>query len=259
MDEIIRKPWAGVDQLLQTIWVSGALLDHEANIVEVSEGWKRFADEAGLKLKRYGVGQNYLKYCVFGDVQSVHIITGLKQVLGGEIDFFGTLYPCDTPDRARLFMMAAFAASGPPTTTVVLHLDLSEHFQGRRNPSAALFGLGAAATQQVHEDIKKTVRRSILEAFADRAQRGAESSVTGDIAEQKKLSALTSRQLEVLAQLGIGATNAEIAGRCSLSLDAAKTQVSAIVRKLGLRNRTEAALFAARNGIVAAPSRSVSP
>jgi DNA-binding CsgD family transcriptional regulator len=258
VDVITQRSWAGIDQLLRNIWVSGALLDGRGTIVEVSDGWKRFADDAGLKLKRYGIGQDYLKHCLFGDVQSVHIIGGLKQVLAGEIDFFGTLYPCDTPERARLFMMVAFGVSGVPGATVVLHLDLSEHFQGKSNPSAALFGLGAAATQQVHEDIKKTVRRSILEAFAERAQRGAAAPDIANVAEQKKLNALTSRQMEVLAQLGIGATNAEIAERCSLSLDATKTQAAAIVRKLGLRNRTEAALFAARNGIVAAHRQSPS-
>jgi DNA-binding CsgD family transcriptional regulator len=256
VDDIPHRARLDIDQLLRTIWISGALLDSRGTIIEVSEGWKRFADDAGLKLRRYGIGQDYLKHCVFGDVQSVHIIGGLKQVLAGEIDFFGTLYPCDTPERARLFMMAAFGVSGAPSATVVLHLDLSEHFQGKSDPSAALFGLGAAATHQAHEDIKKTVRRSILEAFAERSQRGAGASNIANAVEQKKLNALTPRQLEVLTQLGTGATNAEIAERCSLSLDAAKAQVATIVRKLGLRNRTEAALFAARNGIVAASARS---
>src|SRR3954466_8399989 len=151
VDDIPHRARLDIDQLLRTIWISGALLDSRGMIIEVSEGWKRFADDAGLKLRRYGIGQDYLKHCVFGDVQSAHIIGGLKQVLAGEIDFFGTLYPCDSPDRARLFMMAAFGAPDSRRLTVVLHLDLSEHFQGKSNPSAALFGLGAAATQQVHD------------------------------------------------------------------------------------------------------------
>jgi DNA-binding NarL/FixJ family response regulator len=63
-------------------------------------------------------------------------------------------------------------------------------------------------------------------------------------------SVLTAREREVLELLATGATNREIAARLHLGPDAIKKHAAAVYRKLGVRNRTEAAqraleLFAA--------------
>lgn len=52
---------------------------------------------------------------------------------------------------------------------------------------------------------------------------------------------LTRRELEVLALLGGGASNADIAARLCISTDTAKSHVRQIFRKLGANNRVEAA------------------
>ena len=46
--------------------------------------------------------------------------------------------------------------------------------------------------------------------------------------------------------VGRGATNAEIAGELYISEGTAKNNVSKILRKLGLRDRTQLALYAAK-------------
>jgi two-component system response regulator DesR len=53
-------------------------------------------------------------------------------------------------------------------------------------------------------------------------------------------SQLSDRDHEVLALLASGATNREIAAELHLSAEAIKKHASAIYRKLGVRNRTEA-------------------
>lgn len=54
-------------------------------------------------------------------------------------------------------------------------------------------------------------------------------------------SALTEREAQVLRLLARGATNREIAAELHLGPDAIKKHASAVYRKLGVRNRTEAA------------------
>jgi len=63
-------------------------------------------------------------------------------------------------------------------------------------------------------------------------------------------SALTPRELEVLALVGTGRANKEIAAELSISERTARTHVSNILRKLGLASRTQAALWAVREGLV---------
>jgi DNA-binding NarL/FixJ family response regulator len=60
------------------------------------------------------------------------------------------------------------------------------------------------------------------------------------------LSRLSKRECEVLALLGEGLRNREIAQRLYISDATAKTHVRHILEKLRFRNRAEAAAFAAR-------------
>jgi DNA-binding NarL/FixJ family response regulator len=57
---------------------------------------------------------------------------------------------------------------------------------------------------------------------------------------------LSGREIEVTMLVGRGATNAEIAGELYISEGTAKNNVSKILRKLGLRDRTQLALYAAK-------------
>ncbi|MGB7117957.1 MAG: response regulator transcription factor, partial [Anaerolineales bacterium] len=61
---------------------------------------------------------------------------------------------------------------------------------------------------------------------------------------------LTERELEVLALLVEGLSNAEIADRLYLSVAAIKYHVSNILSKLGASNRTEAVVLAMEHNLV---------
>jgi DNA-binding NarL/FixJ family response regulator len=63
-------------------------------------------------------------------------------------------------------------------------------------------------------------------------------------------AALTGREREVLAEVARGRSNREIARALSLSEKTVKTHVSAILGKLGVHDRTQAALAAVRSGLV---------
>lgn len=61
---------------------------------------------------------------------------------------------------------------------------------------------------------------------------------------------LTERETEVLVRIGKGLTNQQIAAELYMSLSTVKTHLQRIFRKLDLPNRTEAAVFAVREGLL---------
>jgi len=64
---------------------------------------------------------------------------------------------------------------------------------------------------------------------------------------------LTDRETEVLTLLASGRANKEIARDLQIGEKTVKTHVSNILGKLGVQSRTQAALYAVRTGLVAAP------
>jgi DNA-binding NarL/FixJ family response regulator len=63
-------------------------------------------------------------------------------------------------------------------------------------------------------------------------------------------SPLTARERDVLAEITQGRSNREIARALSLSEKTVKTHVSNVLMKLGVADRTQAALLAVRRGLV---------
>jgi DNA-binding NarL/FixJ family response regulator len=73
---------------------------------------------------------------------------------------------------------------------------------------------------------------------------GKEGRQTGDLPEP-----LSARENEVLALIARGLSNREIAGRLYLSETTVKTHVANILQKLGVKSRTQAALYAMRENL----------
>ena len=77
-------------------------------------------------------------------------------------------------------------------------------------------------------------------------------TVMGEVARRpspSNLDLLTPREREVLALLGAGLANRDLAARLFVSEKTVKTHVSAVLAKLGLADRTQAAVFAVRHGL----------
>ena len=65
--------------------------------------------------------------------------------------------------------------------------------------------------------------------------------------QNRSLDALTAREREVLAELAKGRSNREIARALNVSEKTVKAHVSSVLAKLGVQDRTQAALFAVRH------------
>lgn len=66
------------------------------------------------------------------------------------------------------------------------------------------------------------------------------------------LDSLTRREIKIMALLGEGLSNKEIARRLDAKEATVKVQIHRLMRKLGVANRTQAAVLASRNDLVQA-------
>ncbi|MGK5731136.1 response regulator [Streptomyces sp. URMC 124] len=137
---------------------------------------------------------------------------------------------------------------------VLTTFDLDEYVFGALRAGAAGFllkdseaaGLIAAVRTVAAGEglISPAVTRRLIAEFARPGSRapGAE--------EPAALRSLTRREREVLAALGEGLSNADIAGRLGMAEATVKTHVSRLLGKLELRSRVQAAVLARELGLV---------
>ena len=81
---------------------------------------------------------------------------------------------------------------------------------------------------------------------------------SGHRPDAARLAVLTDRERQVLAEVGRGRSNAEIAAELHMSPDTARTHVSRIMAKLQARDRVRLAIIAYETGLVSATTSDVS-
>jgi two-component system, NarL family, response regulator LiaR len=94
--------------------------------------------------------------------------------------------------------------------------------------------------------------RAIKAAAAGQVQLAPQAAarLMREVRAPESPEALTDRETEVLRLLARGKANKEIAGALQIGEQTVKTHVSSILAKLGVQSRTQAALHAARIGLV---------
>lgn len=110
----------------------------------------------------------------------------------------------------------------------------------------------AGASGYLYKDVDPNALVQAIRAVHDGhvlfAPEAAEAMLASDQGE-KGAVVLTEREREVLTQIARGRSNREIARALVVSEKTIKTHVSNILLKLGLQDRTQAALYAVRHGL----------
>lgn len=109
------------------------------------------------------------------------------------------------------------------------------------DPRELIAGIHAVADGAAYLS-PKVAQRVITQLAGGRMTKGAEA--------RDRIAGLTEREREVLALLGAGMSNAEIARQLFIVEGTVKAYVSAILTRLDVRNRVQAAIIAYEAGLV---------
>ena len=152
----------------------------------------------------------------------------------------------DGVEATRLIVGARPEDAVLPAVLALTNFNLDASLYGMLNAGAAGFLLKDAAPTDLVAAVRALadcrgwldpeVTRTVIEQFA-----GRPLEVT---VRDPRAAALTPREREVLVQVARGLSNAEIAEEMFLGEGTIKTHLSHILVKLGLRDRTQAVVFA---------------
>ena len=140
--------------------------------------------------------------------------------------------------------------AGLARVLVLTTFDLDDYVYQAVRAGASGFLLKDAPRERLADAIRSVARgdmlvdpvvtRRLVERFAVSRARGTDP----------RLGVLTARERDVLVEIGRGHSNTEIAARLYVGEATVKTHVSALLRKLGLRDRVQAVIVAYETGLV---------
>lgn len=237
---------------LKSLPASVAILDASGTIVAVNDAWKQFGRQNGLRLPNSGIDSNYLRYCRSDEPDSRRFVSELRALLSGKRDLLTFIYPCHSRTQARWFCLIGLPLSLNKSAGVaILHVNLTAMLpvpigarrarakgeKGQIRPGTNLAAIGGALERSVLETLSSQLN-TMFTGPAAREKHGAQGET-----DQVVRTRLSKRQIQVLRLLGEGKSNKEIAMALFLSPNTIKLHVSAILERLNLRSRTQAALL----------------
>jgi DNA-binding NarL/FixJ family response regulator len=146
------------------------------------------------------------------------------------------------PGMDGIAVLGELAAQDSPSRVLVL--------TSMTEPAAAAAALRAGAAGVLYKDVDPDALVRAIRAVHDGHFLLAPEAAGSLLRSGRSgggLDALTSREREVLAELAHGRSNREIARALHVSEKTVKTHVSSVLTKLGVADRTQAALVAVRH------------
>ncbi|WP_028799817.1 response regulator [Streptomyces sp. 142MFCol3.1] len=156
------------------------------------------------------------------------------------------------PDVDGLTVLAALRRQpDPPVVAMLTTFDMDEYVEAALRSGAAGFLLKDTDPEELPFLVRtladggtvlsSKVTRAVVDGYLEAASPGAATHC---------LDRLTDRERDVLVLIAEGLSNADIAGRMHLSTGTVKDHVSAILTKLEVGGRVQAALLAQQAGLL---------
>jgi len=145
--------------------------------------------------------------------------------------------------RARVVVLTSF--SEPRRITDAIDAGAVGYLLKDAEPAELLAGIRAAA-----DGGSPLAPRVAVTLVAERRGGAAASEPAADRDRDRDRDAISEREREVLALVGAGVPNKQIAFRLGISPKTVKSHLSHIFRQIGVNDRLQAALWARRHGLV---------
>jgi DNA-binding NarL/FixJ family response regulator len=143
------------------------------------------------------------------------------------------------------------AADNPPRIIILTTFDVDEYVFESLRAGASGFLLKNSAPEQLLQAVRVAANgEALLDPGVTRRVIERFGQFDGATEPPPALDELTPREREVLELVAHGLSNAEIADRLVVASGTVKTHVARVLSKLGLRDRTQAVVFAYQHGLV---------
>lgn len=193
---------------------------------------------------------------VFDDTRDM-IVIGEASHGQAAVDLCGQLQPNLAVLDVRMPVLDGLAATRAikpacPRTSVLLvsfHAD-PEYIVEALRVGAAGYLLKEASREEILETARRILRGEAM-LYGAQAADLLRRAAAGSPREQPPRAALSAREREVLQLVTEGRTNREIAAQLTISPGTVKNHVEHIIAKLDVSDRTQAAVYALRHGLLA--------
>jgi DNA-binding NarL/FixJ family response regulator len=191
--------------------------------------------------------------CVVGEADDGKAVIEIARKTNPDI----ILMDIQMPGISGIEATRAIRNSNPETKVVLLTtFDVQEYVYDGIRAGAVGYLLKDTDMKDLLDGIRWAYQGQAIYRTAKASQAVAEAITRGDIRTNEKkvqielADPLTDREIEVLQLMAYGRKNSEIADILYVSLGTVKTHVHRIIQKLGVEERTQAAVFAIRNHMV---------
>lgn len=179
---------------------------------------------------------------VVGDCQDGARALAVIPALGPDV----MLLDMVMPGMDGLAVLRGLAGTGPAVIVLTSFLEDERVIEAVRLGALSYLSKTTAVDQVVEAVRAAAVGGSVLAAgtaalLVERVRQGR---------RRNPLDLLTPRELQVLVELTRGRSNAEICRSLGFGRETVKTHVSSVLSKLGLADRTQAAIFGLQQGLI---------